>query len=136
MSHTLQKQIGERIKKLRKEKGLTQDDMVKYLHCGRSNYSKIESGQVMAGGALLAALHLTFNTSLDWLITGKGSMFYQAAAIDFGDYADDVRELLNDMARSKATKHSVLSHYYTYRTKIRFSLLEPEEEARKVDEYE
>ena len=105
--------------------------MVKNLHCGRSNYSKIESGQVMAGGSLLAALHFNFNASLDWLITGKGSMYYQAVALDFGDYANDVRELLNDMAESKAIKHSVLSHYYTYRVKNRTAIEDLEEKTNE-----
>jgi transcriptional regulator with XRE-family HTH domain len=118
----LKKDIGKRIKLVRREKGLTQDEMVKHLHCGRSNYSKIESGQIMPGGMLLAALHYKLNVSLDWLFSGQGTRYYESPFPDFGDYQSDVRELLTDMVQYKAVKHSILSHYYSYRIKYKMAL--------------
>lgn len=115
----VQKEIGGRIKQIRKENRLTQDEMVKHLGCGRSNYSRIESGQVMPGGAMMAALLSVFNVSLNWLFTGQGSKYYNDFPPDFGDYSDDVLQLIRDMAQNKAMKHSLLSHYFHYKVRYK-----------------
>ena len=123
MDEDLKKEIGQRVKKIRKEKGLTQDEMVSFFKCGRSNYSKIESGQVMPGGSLMETLHSRFKISLDWLITGDGSMYYETRGhLDFGDYSEDVKELLEDIAENKAIKHAILSYYYTYKADTKDAL--------------
>jgi transcriptional regulator with XRE-family HTH domain len=126
--------VGHRIKKIRKIKGFTQDEMVKYLHCGRSNFSKIESGQVMPGGLMLSALHEKLNVSLDWLFTGLGPMFYELTNYDFGPYQSDVRDMLKDMSEYKALKHSLLSHYYNYKAQYKslLTLVDAGEEERPV----
>lgn len=116
MDEILRKKIGQRVKKIRKEKGLTQNEMVSHFKCGRSNYSKMESGQIMPGASLMAILHTKFKVSLDWLITGEGTMYYDAHKhLDFGDYSADVKELLENIAQDKAIKHAVLSYYYSYK---------------------
>ena len=69
------KKIGERLHKIRKELGLTQLEIVKNLNFHRANFSRIESGQVMPNLDLLLMLYRDFRISLDWLITGEGSMF-------------------------------------------------------------
>jgi transcriptional regulator with XRE-family HTH domain len=135
MGDHLQKEIGRRIKEIRKEKRLTQDAMVKYLECGRSNYSRIESGQVMPGGTMLAVLFFKFNVSLDWLFTGQGGKYYDGFFPDFGDYSDDVRRLIKDMAASKAIKHSLLSHYYHYKVQYK-SMIEGSGIQGEADEHE
>jgi transcriptional regulator with XRE-family HTH domain len=111
--------VGRRIKKIRKLKGFTQDEMVKYLHCGRSNFSKIESGQVMPGGMMLWALQQNLNVSLDWLFTGKGEVFYELQNYDFGPYQTDIKDMLMDMSEYKALMHSMLAHYLNYKTSHR-----------------
>lgn len=119
MVDQLQIEIGVRIKDIRKENRLTQDEMVKHLKCGRSNYSRIESGQIMPNGAVLASLMSIFKVSLNWLFTGLGVKYYDEFPPDFGDYSEDVRLLIKDMAQSKAIKHSMLSHYFHYKVRYK-----------------
>ena len=116
MDEDLKREIGQRVKKVRKEKRLTQSEIVSHFRCGRSNYSKIESGEIMPGGSLMVTLHSKFNVSLDWLITGKGPMYIKDhKQLNFGDYSEDMQALIVDMVKDKAVMHAVLSYYYTYK---------------------
>ena len=38
-------QVGKNIKKLREEKGLSQEAMADYLHISQSSYSRMEAGE-------------------------------------------------------------------------------------------
>ena len=106
------KEIGSRIKGLRKENGLKQQEMAEYLGIGRSNYSRIETGDVLPTLKILLKLIDVFNISINWLLTGTSSRFS-----DLGEFGEDIREMLEDMQRDKALKHSILSSYYTIKQK-------------------
>ena len=63
--------IVENIKKLRKEQGLTQQDLAEVINMHRSNYSKIEKGGRELSVSALIQLADFFNISLDELILGN-----------------------------------------------------------------
>lgn len=112
MDENMRKNIGDRIKSLRKESGLKQQEMAEYLGIGRSNYSRIETGDVLPTLKILLKLIDVFNISINWLLTGASSRFS-----DLGEYGDDIREMLEDMQRDKALKHTILCNYYTIKQK-------------------
>ena len=60
--------LSERIKELRKEKGLTQADMAKLLDCGDRHYQKIEYGQINIPSLTLKFLADYFEVSADYLL--------------------------------------------------------------------
>ncbi len=60
--------MGERVRSLRKEKGLTQKGMAELLGCTASNYQKIEYGQVNVPATTLAFFADYFNVSTDYLL--------------------------------------------------------------------
>jgi transcriptional regulator with XRE-family HTH domain len=61
-------QIGERIKQLRQEKNLTQQQMADTLGIDRSNYSKYELGKLEINNEMLVQLAKYFNVPTDFLL--------------------------------------------------------------------
>lgn len=57
--------VGEVLKKLRKERGLTQSDVATALHVNRSTYTKYEIGTNVPNIEQLKAISVIFNVSVD-----------------------------------------------------------------------
>lgn len=125
MKEQLRKEIGMRMRNLRKALGYTQEQMVSYFDIGRANYSRIEKGEIFPGAAILSALKIEFDVSLDWLIANEGRMFHQREGkrgeieekMDFGPYSGEVRELLVYMNKVPMIKHAVLGFFLEYKAK-------------------
>lgn len=123
MKEKLKKEIGARMRKIRKTLGYTQEKMVTHFDIGRANYSRIEKGEVLPGATILNVLRAEFNVSLDWLITNNGRMFLRdrdkkgADRLDLGEYAVEIKELLVYMTKVPMVKHAVLSHFLEYKLK-------------------
>ncbi|MFA6925359.1 MAG: helix-turn-helix transcriptional regulator [Bacteroidales bacterium] len=64
--------IGENIKILREEKGLTQQQIAELIGMHRSNYSKIESGQRELSVNSLNKIAKHFGITLDVLVNMEG----------------------------------------------------------------
>lgn len=67
--------LGERIKKVRKEKDLTQREFGKLIGIKPNSISLIESGDRNASEQVVLSICREFNVSEDWLRTGEGEMF-------------------------------------------------------------
>lgn len=64
----LQLRLGRRCRVLRKERGLSQLDMVRHYEFSLSHYQKIERGDLDARLSTLARLAESFNVSLSDLL--------------------------------------------------------------------
>ncbi len=125
MKEELKKEIGDRLRKVRKTLGYTQEKMVEFFDIGRANYSRIEKGEVWPGANILHTLRTRFNISLDWLITNTGKMFtlerekkvYGEKKVDFGEYFEEVEELLSCIEKVPMVKHAILSYFFEYKIK-------------------
>jgi transcriptional regulator with XRE-family HTH domain len=124
MKEELRKAVGQRMRKLRKTMGYTQEKMVSFFDIGRANYSRIEKGEVWPGVHILYILRTRFCVSLDWLITNTGKMFTRErhnkeseGKIDLGHYSDEIKDLLNYIERVPMVKHAILSYYLEYKIK-------------------
>ncbi len=126
------KEIGARIRQLRKHLQLTQVEMVVNFRTGRAHYSRMESGEIFPGPEILKFLREHFNVSLDWLILGKGEMFLDQPLNDVKSgpvrkqiiqaeipeqEAKEIKELLDFMQKFPMIKHSVLGFYWEYKLK-------------------
>lgn len=65
--------LGERIKLIRTNNNLKQEDFARSLSVSRSFISRIESGKENASETVLKLMSLQFNVSLQWLLYGKGA---------------------------------------------------------------
>ena len=124
MKAELKKEIGERLRTVRKTLGFTQEKMVEFFDIGRANYSRIEKGEVWPGVSILHKLRTKFYVSLDWLITNTGKMFTReqdkkaySDKTEFGDYNEEVKELLSYIDKIPMVKHAMLSYFLEYKVK-------------------
>ena len=108
------KEVGERIKKAREARGLKQKNLAEILGMNRSNISRMESGNVMPKIKTLLKIKDTLHISIDWLLTGQGVM---ESLGTFGEYNEDIREMLENMQKHRRVKHAVLEFYLTYMAK-------------------
>lgn len=117
---TLKKEIGVKIRQVRKSLGYTQDRMVDFFDCGRANYSRIEKGEVFPNPAMLNVFNSHFNVSLHWLVCGKGEMLeHDEKQGDInppakGSDAAEIQDLLDYIEGVPMVKHAVLSYFLEY----------------------
>lgn len=69
--------VGERIKELRKHKGLTQGQFAEQIGIAGASLSTIESGKNGASNSTIRAICTIYNVNEDWLRTGEGDMFVE-----------------------------------------------------------
>ena len=66
-----QKEIGQRIAKIRLENGLTQEKLARTLNISTEHLGRIETGKRSVSVELLADLSFYFNVSTDYILLGK-----------------------------------------------------------------
>lgn len=64
-------EIGARLKSVRLDLNLSQEEMGKRLKISRRGWQDFEMGKNMPGGAVLMALH-GLGISIDWVLSGQG----------------------------------------------------------------
>jgi len=69
------KKIGERIKQLRKQLGISQDEFAVQIGLKQRTLSYIENGNRSILCSIVKKIHKEFNVNLEWIIFGKGEMF-------------------------------------------------------------
>jgi phage repressor protein C with HTH and peptisase S24 domain len=72
--------IGGRLKSIRKALGLNQEQLATSLGFGQSYISSIERDEKDLSRDIISKLIEVHNIDSNWLLTGKGSMFLDAAA--------------------------------------------------------
>lgn len=70
-------EIKDRIKKIRKEKKMTQEDFSKKLGLARNSIANYEIGRREPTNAIIVSICREFDVNEDWLRTGEGEMFLQ-----------------------------------------------------------
>ena len=67
--------MNQRVKLIRKELGMTQEQMAQHLGIGKAALSMIETGKAALSSRNRNILVQELNVNPDWLETGKGCMF-------------------------------------------------------------
>ena len=86
--------MEERIKIIRKELGLTQEEFAKRIGLVRSSVAKYEIGRREPTNAIILSICKEFNIREEWLRTGQGEMFKENPLKDEVGYY--IEELLED----------------------------------------
>lgn len=66
------KQVGERVARLRRDRGWKQKDLAERIGCSLQQVSKLERGSWVPRVSLLVRLAEAFNVTADYLLTGRG----------------------------------------------------------------
>lgn len=69
--------MNERLKSLRKETHLTQQEFADRLKISRNNIATYETGKSRPGDSVIALICREFDVNENWLRTGVGEMFVQ-----------------------------------------------------------
>lgn len=108
--------IGDRIKKLRKEKGLTMLEFGKSLGMSKSSISGIEAGKNGPSEQTVRLICSMYSIEYSWLKTGDGNMYRNKTDILIEDLvkeqnldSDTARMLRRFLGLSKESKKIVLS---------------------------
>ncbi len=95
--------IGNRLKVIRKELGLTQSHFCQTFNINRSNYSRIERGIVPLNISLLKFINKQLQISANWLVTGEGEenalkQLRKKAAKRLVERSSDAQKLANTLS--------------------------------------
>jgi transcriptional regulator with XRE-family HTH domain len=122
---TLLKEFASRVKEVREALKGSQEEMAARFGVGRSSYIKYEYGNSFPALPTLILVSRSLDISLDWLIAGKGPMFYQEKEREQGEATEvqadgltgleeEVQALLHHMATIPLLRHEVLRFYYKF----------------------
>lgn len=89
---------NEKIKEIRKELGLTQQEMADALSVSKQYLSKVENGLTELSKEKIILLCEKFNISVNWLLLNKGFM-YLGEIEQYKGFKDSVGQLLNSNER-------------------------------------
>jgi len=83
-----------RIKAVRKTLGISQRDFCKSIFLSLSFYAKIETGARNPNKRVYELISSKYNVSKDWLLTGKGDMFFAAPPdVELSQVVETISEL-------------------------------------------
>jgi transcriptional regulator with XRE-family HTH domain len=103
---------GKRIKRLRIEKGWSQDELGKKLGLDQGTISKMERGESDPTAKTLRMLKEIFGVNTDWILTGKGPKHPLPLETN-----EEITEILDDFAENESFMIAVLAYAYDYKAK-------------------
>ena len=86
--------MNERLKKLRKELDMTQQEFADKLGTARNNIAGYETGKRNPSNAVISIICGEFNPNEKWLRTGEGEMFIELSRSD--EIAQFVGQLMTE----------------------------------------
>lgn len=66
------KNVGERIRLIRKNAGLTQEQFAEAIGYSKMQVHYVETGKVIPSNELLHQVAVAFHVNYDWIMTGEG----------------------------------------------------------------
>lgn len=83
--------MNERLKKLRKELDMTQQEFADKIGIARGNIGSYEVGKTAISNAVISLICKTFNVNENWLRTGEGEMFVEMS------YDDEIAQFVDQV---------------------------------------
>lgn len=119
-------EIGKRIRLVRDKKGITQSELGEKLGIQFQHVSKYERGETVPTWENLIKLHEFYDVNINWLLTGKGTMFVSPitysvadnqtlAAIRDLDSDDQLDEIITELRNDQELKNLIYDYVKNYR---------------------
>lgn len=93
--------VGNRLKKIRKQKGLTQQALGEILNVSKQAVANIECGHSNPSLELIGKLIENLNINSNWLIIGKGEMFNP---LKYEEVKDEIMKQVKKMLDERGVK--------------------------------
>ena len=90
--------MKDRLKQLRQELGLNQEEFAKALKIGRSTIANYEAGTRAPISSVISLICKNWNVNETWLSTGEGDMFIEP------DPEDELLRLANELAQDTSAE--------------------------------
>ena len=90
--------MKDRLKQLRQELGLNQEEFAKALKIGRSTIANYEAGTRAPISSVISLICKNWNVNETWLSTGEGEMFIEE------DPEDELLRLANELAQDTSAE--------------------------------
>jgi transcriptional regulator with XRE-family HTH domain len=98
--------VGDRIKRLRKDKGLTQEEAAKRLGMVRSTYSNYENGKREPDFETAKKIADFYDKTVDYLLgSSTGDPVKNAVMDDYSRLPSDKRKIVDDMIKALSEKN-------------------------------
>ena len=110
-------EVGKRLKELRGYLEYSQKDFANKYGMSQQALSKYEKGQSDISDTIKKSLNKDYHLNLNWLLTGKGSMFVNGAHDNSSNELDinlsykEMLPILNEIADLTARQKEMLSEY-------------------------
>jgi len=120
---SLLREIGNKLRKFREPLRYRSSEMADCIGAERTGYSKYEQGKTPPKLIVLYKLAEKFDVSLDWLIRGKGPMYYkqketkEPGARSAPAQTDEINELLDHMEKIPLLRHEILAFFLKFKDK-------------------
>ena len=94
--------LNERIKKIRNDKGLTQEEFAKKLEIKRNTVATYEMGRSVPSGAVLSLISTKFSVNMEWLTDGIGEPYKKRNRDqEIAAFTNDVMEETDDSFKKR-----------------------------------
>lgn len=94
--------LNERIKKIRTDAGLTQEEFAKRLDVKRNTVATYEMGRSEPSAAVLSLICKTFSVNKEWLLTGLGDPYVKRTRNqEIQAYANTLMEDVDESFRKR-----------------------------------
>lgn len=134
----LLKEFSYKLRELRRSLGYNSRKMAGFFGTGKTNYYRYENGKVFPGFWGLRYIANSLGISLDWLVCGKGPVYYKevkeekvieekeegpsAPGVETAD--EEIKNLVESMERIPLLRHEILVYYYKFKEKHK-EMVEP-----------
>ena len=133
--NSLLREIGYKLRKFREPLRYRSSEMADSIGAERTGYSKYEQGKASPQLIVLYRLAEKFDVSLDWLIRGKGPVYYKKKqAKEPGAppvQANEINELLDHMEKIPLLRHEILAFFLKFKDKNKEMITNAFEETKE-----
>ena len=132
------KAIGARIRQIRKDLGLYQEELARKLDISTPTLAEAEKGNTKPGFDILYGLTKIFNINLNYLLFGEGEVQKKTETpqekIDLGDFNADFKYVLSYLQQSRFYRAYLITHAKEYLIENKESVLKDIDYSARVDE--
>ncbi len=121
--------FSSRIIELRRSLNYSTKKMGDCLWASQTSYRRYEQGKILPGYPGLYAIAENLGISLDWLVCGKGPVYYKEKEKNdraeekketlqdllTGSSLEEIKDLLENMNRIPLLRHEILVYFYKFK---------------------
>lgn len=128
---SVRKEIGRRFRSFRKSLKKTQKELGRELGMSQTNVARIEDSTISPTMAICYQLRKNHGLNIDWLLSGEGDMIPEKHEKDYGEFAEEMEDLVYHLDRVPDVRQAVLKFFYDYKLQNKKQIVKWLEKYRK-----